>query len=357
MLGPQAPSDIRPLAQALDRQVGFMTRLVHDLLDMARITNDKMVLRRRHFDLSALILQLCDPLRYRSPAEASPIVQHDLPESPVYIHADLERIGQVLGNLLENARKFTPATGEILIRLEVQGSDVIVTVTDTGRGIAPGQQELIFERFHQSPDREDPAGDGLGLGLYLSRRIIAMHGGTLTASSAGAHQGATFTLVMPQVPTAHPLPEILSPESLPQLPLEAVQTRGGIEPPASPKAPGPRRILVVDDHVDTALSMAMLIESWGHEVRVAHDGRSGLALVKSWQPSLVFLDVRMPVMDGLEMTRRIRADQDVQQPRLIALTGFGQREDVDRSIDAGVDTHLVKPADPVQVRGLVDQRL
>ena len=226
MLGPQAPSDVRPLAQALDRQVGFMTRLVHDLLDMARITNDKMVLRRRHFDLSALIRQLCDPLRYRSPAEASPIVQHDLPESPVYIHADLERIGQVLGNLLENARKFTPATGEILIRLAVQGSDVIVTVTDTGRGIAPGQQELIFERFHQCPDREDPADDGLGLGLYLSRRIIAMHGGSLTASSAGAHQGATFTLVMPQVLTAPPLPEILSPESPPQVPVEAVQTRG-----------------------------------------------------------------------------------------------------------------------------------
>lgn len=359
MLGPQAPSDIRPLAQALDRQVGFMTRLVHDLLDMARITNDKMVLRRRHFDLSALIRQLCDPLRYQTAAVAGPLVQPDLPESPVHIHADLERIGQVLGNLLENARKFTPATGEIRIRLEVQGSDVTVTVTDTGRGIAPGQQELIFERFRQSPDSEgcDRDGDGLGLGLYLSRRIIAMHGGTLTASSAGSQQGSTFTLVLPQVLTAPPPAQAPSPEPLLKATSEPAQTRVGTEPPPLPKTPGPHRILVVDDHVDTALSMAMLIESWGHEVRVTHDGRSGLTLVKSWQPSLVFLDVRMPVMDGLEMTRRIRADQDIVQPRLIALTGFGQREDVERSIDAGIDTHLVKPADPVQVRALVDQRL
>jgi signal transduction histidine kinase/CheY-like chemotaxis protein len=381
MLGPQAPADIRPLVRALDRQVGFMTRLIHDLLDMARITNDKMVLRRRRFDLGALIKLLCDPTRYKTLSAGNPRIRCDVPESPVYIHADLERIGQVLGNLLENARKFTPETGEVCVRLQTQVSGVMVTVTDTGVGIAPGQKELIFERFRQSVDPNDPARDGLGLGLYLSRRLIEMHGGSLTASSPGRHQGSTFTLVLPQgletgsasedlslasqvsEPATAPVPATATatatataPVPVP-VPAAAAATATATATATAMAEPQARRILVVDDHVDTALSMAMLIESWGHEVRVAHDGRSGLALVKSWQPNLVFLDVRMPVMDGLEMTRRIRAEVSIEQPRLIALTGFGQRDDVARSLDAGIDTHLVKPADPVQVRALLDQRL
>lgn len=373
LLSDEGQVDVKALARALDRQVGFMTRLIDDLLDISRITNDKMVLRRRRFDLGALIRRICDPMRYRSLSEHSPIIHYEIPESPVIVFADLVRIGQVLGNILENARKFTPSEGDVRIRLQTRGADVVLTVSDTGRGIDPANLETIFERFRQGHQRDDPSNDGLGLGLYLARRLIVMHGGSLEASSEGPQRGSTFTIVLPQAIVAEaPGSEVPEPRvsdspvpdsSVSESPVSdshaafndlkgaPVARDAMTEQSMSPS----RRILVVDDHTDTAQSMSMLIESWGHQVRVANNGRAGLELVKAWQPELVFLDVRMPVMDGLEMTRRIRAEPALRQPRLVALTGFGQREDLDRSLQAGVDTHLIKPADPAQVRAIIEQ--
>lgn len=346
-----AEADVRELARGLDRQVGYMTRMIEDLLDQSRIDNDKMVLRRGRFDLALLVQRLSDPIRYKTLSEALPLVQCDVPSHPVMVFADLPRLGQVIGNLLENARKFTPETGQVRIRLEARQTDAWITVEDTGRGIRAEELEAIFERFGQGSASQDNALNGLGLGLYLSRRLIEMHGGTLRAASPGLGQGSTFTAHLPGC--------VLDEQSLASADA-AASDRGRTAPGAKTGAadsPSPgvcRRVLVVDDHEDTAQSMALLINSWGHEVQVVHDGRAGLARVLEWHPDVVFLDVRMPVMDGLEMTRRIRAQADLRQPTLVALTGFGQKGDIELSRAAGVDNHLVKPADPARLKSLIE---
>lgn len=335
-------ADVQGLAKQLDRQVGYMSRMIEDMLDFSRINNDKLTLRRGRFDLGLLIERLIDPQRYRPLSEQDPVVRCELPDQPVMVMADLVRMGQLIGNLLENARKFTAPQGGVVIRLSTQASDVWVTVQDQGQGIATDRLETIFEPFAQGVhDTGNPSKEGLGLGLYLCRRLAQMHGGSLVAHSAGPGQGSTFTL--------H-LPDCIAPQGNPR----AQQERPGASSSASALDPRSRKVLVVDDHEDSAQSMALLIDSWGYPVQVASNGREGLAQVRDWQPDVVFMDVRMPVMDGLEMARLIRAASLPKQPLLVALTGFGQKEDIDRSLQAGANAHLVKPADPIRLKALIE---
>jgi len=268
----------------------------------------------------------------------------------VMVIADLVRMGQLIGNLLENARKFTSVQGEIVVRLTVRADDVWVTVQDAGQGIPPDQLETIFEPFKQAETLNHSSSDGLGLGLYLSRKMAQMHGGSLVASSAGPGQGSTFTLHLPDCMACEE-----TQVTAPQHPAQT-QVPQRTDPQSFEAASGEplRKVLVVDDHEDSAQSMALLIDSWGFPVQVASNGREGLAKVLEWQPDVVFMDVRMPVMDGLEMARRIRTESLSAQPLLVALTGFGQKEDIERSLQAGANAHLVKPADPVRLKALIE---
>jgi len=347
-------ADVHGLAKQLDRQVGFMSRMIEDMLDFSRINNDKLILRRGRFDLGLLIERLVDPQRYRPLSKQHPVVRCELPQQPVMVMADLVRMGQLIGNVLENARKFTPVTGDVVVRLTVQATDVWVTIQDEGQGIAPEQLEAIFEPFAQAMQGSSVGDEGLGLGLYLSRRLARMHGGSLVAYSAGPGQGSTFTLHLPDCLAPDAQPNEL-PNAQPEATQQTAEPQPAAQPsPATPPHVGTRKVLVVDDHEDSAQSMAMLIDSWGYPVQVASNGREGLAQVCDWQPEVVFMDVRMPVMDGLEMARRIRAEPLPAQPLLVALTGFGQKEDIERSLQAGANAHLVKPADPIRLKALIE---
>ncbi|MFO0120604.1 MAG: response regulator, partial [Burkholderiales bacterium] len=214
----------------------------------------------------------------------------------------------------------------------------------------PDQLETIFEPFKQAETLNHSSSDGLGLGLYLSRKMAQMHGGSLVASSAGPGQGSTFTLHLPDCMACEE-----TQVTAPQHPAQT-QVPQRTDPQSFEAASGEplRKVLVVDDHEDSAQSMALLIDSWGFPVQVASNGREGLAKVLEWQPDVVFMDVRMPVMDGLEMARRIRTESLAAQPLLVALTGFGQKEDIERSLQAGANAHLVKPADPVRLKALIE---
>ena len=359
-------ADLQDLAKQLDRQVGFMSRMIEDMLDFSRINNDKLTLRRGRFDLGLLIKRLVDPQRYRTLSTRDPVIRCELPDEPVMVIADLVRMGQLIGNLLENARKFTPAQAGVVVRLGVQASDVWVSVQDQGQGIAPDQLETISEPFAQADTSKGGSNDGLGLGLYLSRQLARMHGGSLVASSAGPGQGSTLTLHLPDCMAPDEAPPACPQQSKATEPTRSdspfvAQTAAAIASQSvaqkSPQASSGvqmRKVLVVDDHEDSAQSMALLIDSWGFPVQVASNGREGLAKVLEWQPDVVFMDVRMPVMDGLEMARRIRTESLSAQPLLVALTGFGQKEDIERSLQAGANAHLVKPADPVRLKALIE---
>lgn len=354
-------ADVQGLAKQINRQVGYMSRMIEDMLDFSRVNNDKLTLRQGRFDLALLIERLADPQRYQPLSKQSPAIRCELPSQPVMVMADLVRMGQLIGNLLENARKYTPATGDVVVRLATQAQDVWVTVEDNGMGIAPTMIDAIFEPFAQGNKGSSAGDDGLGLGLYLSRQLAQMHGGSLVASSAGLGQGSTFTLHLPDcLEDASGLKASRSqfPEDTYLQDLKSKQTAApqGVRQPASEASPRDcrRKVLIVDDHEDTAQSMSQLIASWGYPVQVASNGREGLAKVQDWQPEVVFMDVRMPVMDGLEMARRIRAEALPAQPLLVALTGFGRKEDIDRSLQSGANTHLVKPADPARLKALID---
>jgi PAS domain S-box-containing protein len=318
----------------IDRQVAHMTRLIDDLLDLSRLSRGKVTLQRRPLQLDQVLDAAIET--------ALPVIEerrHQLEQrrsdARICIVGDLARLSQVFANLLNNAAKYTPAEGTISIDAEQRDHAVEVRVTDTGQGIAPERLDPIFGLFAQGSGAGAPTLGGLGIGLAIARRLVELHGGTLTASSAGAGRGATFTVTLPTLPaTAEPCDRA--------------------DPQSVAKRSVKRRVLVVDDSIDAADTTATLLESAGCAVRAVYSGDESLKQVEAFRPEIVLLDLGMPGLNGLDVCRQIRSSPSGRSLFIVAITGWGQEEDRRRTREAGFDAHLVKPVAPEELLNIVE---
>ncbi len=321
-------------AQAMmERQLGHMVRLIDDLLDVSRISRNKMELRFARILLADVVRSAVETARPLLDAAGLDLAI-SLPDEPVPLDADLTRLAQVFGNLLANSAKYTGRGGSVRVAAQRREGSVVVTVRDNGAGIPADSIASIFDMFSQVDRPLERSSGGLGIGLALVKGLVEMHGGTVTAESAGEGLGSTFTVTLP-VP-ASPAPAAAAPPEC--------------DPAAKPK----RRILVVDDNRDAARSMAMMLRLMGNEVRVAHDGVEAIDAAALFLPEVVLMDVGMPRLNGYDATRRIRAQPWGRDMAVVALTGWGQQDDRERSREAGCDGHLVKPVDPPDLERMLD---
>ena len=321
--------------QVVERQVAHLARLVDDLLDVSRITRGLVTLRTERLELGTIVARAVETSRPLLDARRQAL-EVSLPAAPVWVEADLTRIAQVLSNLLNNASKFSPEGARIWLAAEAAPGEAVLRVRDEGIGIPPEVLPYVFDLFAQADRSLDRSQGGLGIGLTLVRTLVEMHGGRVEAASAGLGQGSELTVRLPALP--------------PDLAAEPQPSGAAVE--RAPGAAG-RRLLVVDDNVDAAESMALLLALDGHQVRVAHDGHQALALAGELAPQAVLLDIGLPGMDGYEVARRLRESAATRAALLVALTGYGQEEDRRRSLDAGFDHHLVKPVDLDTLRRLL----
>ncbi len=322
------PGALRERA-VIERQVKHMTRLVDDLLDVSRFSRGQIELRREPFEIAVAVtraIEAASPLLDRG----RHVLELDVPAEGLAIDADLTRVAQVLGNLVSNAAKYTPADGRITICAGREVDDVVVRVRDTGVGIAPGMLPHVFERFIQEPQDKARSEGGLGLGLAIVRNLVELHGGRVGASSAGRGEGAEFTLWLPAL-TPTPAAE---PAAVPW---------GSTAAPSAGDPAGGACILLVDDNLDAAEALGDALSALGHTVIIAHDGPSALRAVAHARPTIALLDIGLPVMDGYELARLLLDDPRLVGIRLIAITGYGLVEDRGCSRAAGFEAHLVKP--------------
>ena len=331
-LSPKADVAARTLP-VMERQLGQLVRLIDDLLDVSRISSGKIVLRRERIsfqDVAAAALEASRPLI----DAAGHSLTIDWPDEPVWLDADPTRLAQIFSNLLTNSAKYMRAGGQIVFAARRQGERVVISVLDTGMGIPADMLGTVFDMFTQINRTLDRAQGGLGIGLSLVKTLVEMHGGSVQAASGGIDLGSQFTV---------------------SLPLASVLVA---EPPAPLALPvpgdGPRhRILVVDDNVDAAQTMVMLLDLSGHDVRPAFSGQEALDVAFSFRPDVVFLDIGLPGMNGYEVARRLLADPATASIKLIALTGWGTEDDIRRSKMAGFHAHLTKPVDPDAVEAVL----
>jgi PAS domain S-box-containing protein len=331
----------RERAQAMmDRQLTHMVRLIDDLLDVSRISRNKMELRRARISLADAVGSAVETARPAIEA-AGHDLRVDVPAEPVLLDADLTRVAQVIANLLTNSAKYTERGGRIELTARRDGDDAVVSVTDTGIGIPAESLGNIFDLFSQVDRSIERATGGLGIGLALVKGLVEMHGGTVTAASAGPGKGSTFTVRLPAVPARDAA--------------AAGPAVGGGGPSGGPG----RRILVVDDNRDSAESMGEMLQLFGNEVALAHDGVEAVERAGAFRPQVILMDVGMPRLNGYEATRRIREQPWGKGVAIVALTGWGQEGDRSKSRAAGCDGHLVKPvslADLQRVLAEVGQR-
>jgi len=318
------------------RQLGDLTRLVDDLLDVSRITRGKITLAREPMDVRTLI--------ERAIENVEPLIQvrgHrftvQLPEVPLRVDGDPTRLTQALANVLGNAAKYTDGTGHIDLRCEEQEGHVLIRVRDDGIGIPADLLPRIFELFTQLDRRVGSSSGGLGIGLALVRRLVEMHGGRVSAHSEGAGRGSEFVMMLPLLAS------------------DAAAARTETAGPDSAPGPVSRRILVADDNADALESLAVLLKLSGHEVFSAPNGAAALEAAAEHRPEVVLLDIGMPLLDGYEVARRIRAQTWGRSMMLVALTGWGQDADRLRSREAGFDSHLVKPLDLARLTQVLEE--
>ena len=324
---------VQSASAMIERQIGQMVRLVDDLLDISRVSRGNIELRRERVELASAIQHAVDAARPFCDSMAHALTV-TLPTQPVFLNADPTRLAQVIGNLLNNAIKFTDKGGRITLAVERDGDAAVIRVGDSGVGIAAEQTLRIFEMFTQVDTSLERSRGGLGIGLTLVKSLVEMHGGTIQARSAGINQGSEFIV---RLPLLADVPALVSPEPAP------------VERALS------RRVLVVDDNRDAATSLAELLKLTGHETRIAHDGLEAVQAAESFRPDLVVLDIGLPKLNGFEAARMIRQQPWGKDMMLVALTGWGQEEDRRMSSEAGFDAHLVKPADPVAVTELLNR--
>ncbi len=321
---------VRERALAItERQVQQLVRLTDDLLDMSRITRNKIELRCERIDLRTAISSALETIAPHSNA-AGHVVTVDLPTSPLWVYADLTRLAQAFANILNNAVKFTERAGRITVSASVDGRETVVTLTDTGIGIEPEAVPSIFGMFVQIGQGAGHTPSGLGIGLALAKRLVELHEGHIEARSAGPGTGTTFIVRLPVAPPADEQHR-MSPK---------------------PLARGRCRVLVAEDIPDAAEMMRLIIESMGHDVRVAADGAQAVEIAQQFAPQIALLDIGMPRMDGYEAARQIRTALG-DRVFLVALTGWGQEDDQRRAYKAGFDRHVTKPAEPAVLEALI----
>jgi two-component system CheB/CheR fusion protein len=322
MAGATGPQ-VEPARQMIERQVQQLVRLVDDLLDVSRFTRGKIDLRKESVDLAAVVAQALETSRPHLDARRHELTV-SLPPEPLCLEADPTRLAQVFANLLNNAAKFTEEGGRVALAAERQGPEVVLRVRDTGIGMTEEMLARAFDLFAQADRALDRSHGGLGIGLTLARRLVQMHGGSVQAFSDGPGKGSEFVVRLPLLDGARPAGQV---------------PRVWNGPRTS------RRILIVDDNVDVAESIAQLLGMAGHGVRTAYSGPAALEAARSYRPEAVLLDIGMPGMDGYEVARRLRQEAGLEEILLVALTGYGQQEDRRRSRQAAIDHHLVKPVD------------
>jgi len=328
----QEPAQAPRITEMMDRQLGHLVRIVDDLLDISRITLGKVSLVKAQVDLRAVLDSALETTRPLVEAGAHELVLR-LPDGPLPLDADATRLSQVFSNLINNAAKYTPRGGRITIEAALQGGALEVRVSDTGVGIPPDMLPRVFDMFTQVGRTIERSQGGLGIGLTLVRRLAEMHGGTVEAASAGVGKGSTFTV---------------------RLPLAAKSVGAGAAQKAAPAADGAKlKILVVDDNVDAAEMLAMLLEAQGNETRLAHTGPEALVAASQLEPDLIFLDIGLPEMNGYEVAMRLREDPRLRACMLVALTGWGSEDDRRQAHEAGFDRHLVKPVDSEKLRDVL----
>jgi PAS domain S-box-containing protein len=320
---------------AMDRQVRHLVRLVDDLLDISRITSNRLELRRERVDLGSVLQHAIEGSRAQLD-EAGHQLQVSLPPEPVSLDADPTRLSQVFSNLLTNAARYTEPGGSIRLFVTLEPETAVITVQDTGIGIPAEKLPRVFDMFTQVNPAFQASRSGLGIGLSLVKRLVELHGGSVTAASEGAGRGSRFIVRLP-------VPAVVQPAPSPAAP---ARTNGVITP---------RRILVVDDNRDAAVTLAAILTLSGNRAQVAHDGNEAVEMAATYRPDLILLDIGMPGLNGHDACQAIRKEPWGRDIVIVALTGWGQAEDREKSRRAGFDGHLVKPVDPAALAGLLEQ--
>ncbi len=329
---PDTDPRVMRTSEVISRQVRHMTKIINDLLDVSRVTRGLITLDKAVIDVAEIVSAAIEQVR--------PLIEsrrHSLslsvPDGSAMVRADRARLVQVVSNLLTNSARYTAEGGQLLVDVSLKADEVWISVQDNGAGIDPDLMPQIFDLFTQGTRTVDRHEGGLGLGLALVKNLVALHGGSVSAVSGGRGHGATFTVRLPRVQAPSPL--AAAPDPHPE--------------PTS----GHWRIMVVDDNIDAAQTLAQLLTVEGHEVEVAHDGPAALRLAEPGHTDVFILDIGLPGMDGMEVARRLRAMPPYADAMLIALTGYGQSADRQKSAEARFDHHLVKPADATVLQNLL----
>jgi signal transduction histidine kinase/FixJ family two-component response regulator len=320
----------------IDRQVGQMVRIVDDLLDVSRITRGKISLRKETVDLTAVAARAVETSRPLIELRKQTL-SVKLPACPIPAHGDATRLAQVLANLLNNAAKFTGERGSISLTLEQHDKEAVFHICDTGVGIPADMLSSIFDLFIQADRTLDRSQGGLWIGLTLVRRLVEMHGGSVHAFSDGPNRGSDFVVRLPTLQEAE---------------IPAVSVNG--TRPAAARSDR-RRVLVVDDNIDSAETLAMVLRQCGHDVKTAHDGPSTLDVAVAYRPDVVLLDIGLPGMDGYEVARRLKQQPGMESLCIAAVTGYGQPDDRRRAREAGFQHHFIKPVDLQMLQDVLAQ--
>ena len=320
----------------VDRQVSLLARLVEELLDVSRISQGKIALKKEPVDLARIIAHSVETTRPLIDARGQTLTV-SVPPAPVWLSADFARLSQVVSNLLNNASKYTGEGGRIDLGASAEEGAARIMVRDNGSGIEPHLLHKVFDLFVQGERALDRGQGGLGIGLTLVKRLVELHNGEVEAASDGPGRGATFIVTLPCIAAVEPL------RQAPQPPVSKGSEVYG------------RRVLVVDDNIDAAESTAAFLRLEGHEVKAVHDGLQALASLKVFDPHVVVLDIGLPGLDGYAVARQLRSRGDTSHVLLVALTGYGQKEDRARAEEAGFDYHFVKPADPRDIQVAIER--
>lgn len=323
------PAVVERATETIDRQLTHMVRLVDDLLDLGRVRSGKMGLRRERIELLPVIHQALDcSSMVKSTGQQLTL---DLPSEPIYLDADLVRLAQVISNLINNACKFAGCDGSIHLAVAREADEVVIRVKDDGIGIAPDMLEVIFDMFSQVDQSLERAQVGLGIGLTLARRLVELHGGSITALSEGLGKGSEFVVRLPVAQT----------------------TSAVAQKSESPLVTLKNKILIVDDNHDSAHSLAEVLTLVGNETFLAHDGEEAVMAAETRRPDAILLDIGLPKLNGFNACKRIRENAWAEKTLIIALTGWGQEDDRRKSAEAGFDGHLVKPVNFTELMNLL----
>ncbi|MBW9114821.1 response regulator [Rhizobium cauense] len=318
-------AEAEKIRATMDRQLSHLVRLIDDLLDVSRVSQGKIELRKERLKVQDVVTAAIEGSRPAIDA-AKHTLSIDLPSELLLVEGDPARLSQVVGNLLNNATKYTPDGGRIEVSAHAEGGDVVIAVSDNGIGIPEGMRSKVFQLFTQVDDHLNRSQGGLGIGLALVSQLVALHGGRIETSTPSTGAGTSFVIRLPM--------------------LVATEAANNISRASNEPQPGTAlKVLVVDDNVDVAQVVGWMLEEVGHEYHLVHDGREALAEARLFRPDVVLLDIGLPFVDGYEVCRAFRADEEFQDVPIIAQTGWGQSKDKELAAAAGFNEHLTKPVD------------